>query len=218
MKLTFRPLTITFDDDADSKQIVDALKATFLFFHLLPYRVDGLRASFHVEFQACRLQFLLDRSYKRLDISITSSLRRIEFLADHIIGIMLHVLQRQILQFTFQFIESQLVSQRRVKVGSFLTNRHLCLGIVRITDLAHQVHTIGNHDQDHPHILCKGKQQIAEVFTLDNRVFLIELLYTVQTVQDTSHLISILLLDLFNGQMSLLYLRYQVYSLDSIAL
>ena len=108
------------------------------------------------------------------------------------------------------------MGQRCIEIGSLLRHIHLRTDILRISYLPHQVHPIGNHNQDDTHVLGEGKQKVPEVLTLDNGVILVELLNAVQTMQDTRHLIAILLPDLLRCQPTLLDLRNQIDSLDGI--
>ena len=109
------------------------------------------------------------------------------------------------------------MSQRCIQIGSLLRHFHLGFSILSVTDLTHQVDAIGNHNEDHTHILGKGQQKITEVLALHHRILLIELLDAVQAMKDAGHLRTILLLDLFDGDPSILNLRNQMNSLDGIA-
>ena len=57
----------------------------------------------------------------------------------------------------------------------------------RVTYLAHEVHTVGNHDEDDAHVLGKRQQKVAEVFALHHRVLRVEFLYALQAMQDVAH-------------------------------
>ena len=119
--------------------------------------MDALRTAFDMTFDARRLHLLLDRTDECSDISVARSLGLIQFLANHIIGVVLHVFQRQVFQLALQLIETEFMGQRRIEIGRLL--RHLLASflIIRIANLTHQVQAVGNHDQHHPHIL--GKRQ-----------------------------------------------------------
>ena len=149
-------------------------------------------------------------------IGITRCFCGIQFLTDHIVGIVLHILQREIFELTFQFIESEFMSQRGIEIGSLLRHFHFGFNILGITNLAHQVDAISNHNKNHPHILSKGEQQVTEILALHHRILLIELLDTVQTLEYTGHLGAILFFNLFYGNPSILYFRNQMNSLNGI--
>ena len=99
------------DDDADGEQVVDALELAFLLLHLLPDGVYALGAPLHVELQPGLLQPLLDWRDELADVGVAAFLRGIQLFLYHVVGVMLHVFQRQVFQLALQFVESQLVGQ-----------------------------------------------------------------------------------------------------------
>ena len=94
------------DDDTNGKKVVNALEAALLLLHLFPDRVYRFRASLDMAVDARRLHLLFHGTDEGIDIGITRSLRLVQLLAYHIIGIMLHVLQREVFKFTLQVVES----------------------------------------------------------------------------------------------------------------
>ena len=110
---------------------------------------------------------------------------------------MLQILQRQILELRLQLIEAQLVGQRGVEIGGLLAHDAAGLVVLGITDLAHHVDAVGNHDEDDAHVLGEGEQQVAEVLALlahevgalalGDGVVLIELLNAAQAVEDAAY-------------------------------
>ena len=80
----------------------------------------------------------------------------------------------------------------------------------------HQVHTVGNHDQDYPHVLSKRQQQITEILALHHGILLVELMDTVETLQDTYHRRAILRFDILHREFSLVDLGDEMYSLYRI--
>ena len=206
------------ENDTDGKEVVNTLEGTFLLLHLLPDRVYRLRASFDMELQPCRFQALTDRLDEMLDIRITTLFRLAELLLDMIIGIMLQVFQRQVLQLTLQLIETQLVGKGGIKISSLLAHLMLCLRLSRITDLTHQVDTVGNHNKDDTHILGKGEQQVTEILRLDDRVLLIKVLDALQPMQDAGDRLTELTLDNINGKIAVLHTGMQQDGKDGITL
>ena len=165
---------------------------------------------------ACSLHFLFYWFDKSSDIRIARGFRFVQLLSDHVIRIVLHVFQRQILQLALQFVETEFMGQGGIEIGRFLGYFQLCLHILRVTNLAHQVHTVGNHDQNHAHILCKRQEQVAEVLTLDHRILQVELLDTIQAVQDACHLWAMVSLNGLDGRMPGLDLRDEIHGLDGL--
>ena len=207
----------TVDDDADGKQIVDALEGALLLLHLLPDGVDRLGAALNVTLDASGLNFLFYRLYEALDIGIASSLCSAKFLADMVVGIVLHILEREVFELALKLIETQLVGQRRIEISRLLRHLHLSLDILSIANLAHQVDTIGNHDENHTHILGKREQQIAEVLALDSRILIVELLDAIKAMKYAGNRLAMSLLDLVEGDVASLDIGYELNGLDSIA-
>ena len=145
------------DDDADGEEVIDSLEGTLLLLHLLPDAVDGLGAPLDVELQTRLRQSLADGLDKALDISITTLLGGTELVLDVIVGIVLKILQRQVLQLAFQLVKTQFVSQGSIEIGCLLADLHLLAMNSRrdIAYLSHQIDTVGYHDQDDTHVLCK---------------------------------------------------------------
>ena len=92
------------EDNADGEKVVDALEATLLFLHLLPDAVDALGAAFHMKFQARSLQLLLDGADKPLDVGVAGAFGGIQLVFDHVIGIVLQILQTEVLQLALQLV------------------------------------------------------------------------------------------------------------------
>ena len=140
------------DDDSDGEKVIYTLEGALLLLHLLPDGVDALGASLHVIFQSGSIQFLLDRLDESGDIGIARSLGGIQLLLNHIVGIVLQILQAQVFQLALQFVETQLVGEWGIEVAGFLAHLVLCLLLFGITDLSHHVHAVGNHDEDYAHV------------------------------------------------------------------
>ena len=140
------------DDDSDGKEVIYTFEGALLLLHLLPDGVDALGASLHVIFQSGSIEFLLDRLDEAGDIGITRSLGGIQLLLDHIVGIVLQILQAQVFQFALQLVETQLVGEWGIEVAGFLAHLVLCLLLVGITYLSHHVHAVGYHDEDYAHV------------------------------------------------------------------
>ena len=140
------------DDDSDGKEVIYTLEGALLLLHLLPDGVDALGASLHVIFQSGSIEFLLDRLDESGDIGIARCLGGIQFLLDHIVGIVLQILQAQVFQFALQLVETQLVGEWGIEVAGFLAHLVLRLLLVGITYLSHHVHAVGYHDEDYAHV------------------------------------------------------------------
>ena len=179
------------EDDTDGEQVINPLKRRFLLLNLVPYRMNRLGSPLDVELQSCFRHLLLDRLDKSSDILVAGSLRLIQLILDKIIRFLLRIFERQIFQFRFQLIQSQLVRQRSIQICSFVRHFDPVPLVARIFDFAHHVHAVRNHYQDYTHILRERKQQITEVFRLDSRTLRIQLVRFHQSLDDTCYVIPI---------------------------
>ena len=193
------------EDDADGEEVVHALEGTLLLLHLLVDGVDGLGASLHVELQSGFLQLALDGLDELGDVGIARRLRLVQFIFDVVIDAAVGIFQRQVLEFRFQFVESQLVGQRGIEVGCFIGHFGPGLQVGRLLDLAHQVHAVGNHDEDDPHVLGEREEQVAEVFRFDGRALGIEFVDFHQAPDDARYVFAVLLADRLEGAQSPLH-------------
>ena len=211
-------LALALNNDADGKKVVNSLKAALLLFHLLPDGVNALRAALHVELQTGFRQLFLNRLDEFLDVGVAALLRGIEFLLDHVVGIMLQILQRQVLQLALQLVETQLVGEWGIEIACLLTHLHLGRHVLRVTNLPHQVHTVGNHDENHAHVLRKGKQQVAEILALNDGILLVEVLNADQTVDDGRNLLAEVPFHLFQRQQAVNHARMEQDGQHAVAL
>ena len=82
------------EDNADGKQIVYTFERTALFLHLLIDGMDGLGASFDVEFQPGLFQLSAYRFDESVDIPVACCLGGIQFVLDVVIDVVLCIFQR----------------------------------------------------------------------------------------------------------------------------
>ena len=129
--------------------------------------MDGLGTSLDMELQSSLLQSFIDRLDEVLYVGVTTLLRLAQLVLDMIVRIVFQVLQREVLQFRLQLIETQLVSQGCIQICCLLTDLpsmlFFCLllfaaALLHVANLAHQVHAVGNHNQDDAHVLSKRQQ------------------------------------------------------------
>lgn len=160
--------------------------------------MDTLGAPFDVELQPSFLEPRLDRSDESVDVGVARLFGGVELVLDHIVGVVLEIFEREVLELALERIESKLMGQWRIEIAGFFRHLVLCLLVRRVADLSHDVHTVGDHDEDHAHILGKAQEQIAEVLAFDDGVFLIELLDADKSVDDTRHVVTESLAYLFH--------------------
>ena len=70
--------------------------------------------------------------------------------------------------------------------------RHPCsfLNLSPILDLPHEIHTVGNDDENDPHVLSKRQEQVTEVLRLNRRILRIQLIHAQDAVDDVCHLLA----------------------------
>ena len=178
------------EDDAYGEEVIDALEGALLLLHLLPDGVYGLCASLDMEIQSGLLQALLNRFYEALYVSIATGLSLVKFILDVVIGIVLGIFQRQVLQLRLQAIESQLMCQRSIERHTLFAHLAAQLVLLAVAYLTHQIQAVGNHDEDYTHILSQGEKQVAEILGLDDSTLAIELPDLFQATQDARHRLS----------------------------
>ena len=161
------------ENDAYGKEVIDSLKVALLFLHLLPNGMNRLCASFDVKVETGLLQFLTDRLDKIGDIGIALRLRLVQLVLDMVIGIVLQIFERKVFQFTFQLVEAQLVCERCIEIDGLQADLVLQFRVLHVTYLPHEVDPVCNHNKDDTHIFSKGEQEVAEVFCLYHRLFLV---------------------------------------------
>ena len=74
--------------------------------------------------------------------------------------------------------------QRSIEIFSLLAHFLLRFELLCVAYLTHQIHAVGNHDEDDAHVLGKGEEEVAEVLRLDDGILPVELLYALEPVED----------------------------------
>ena len=162
--------------------------------------MDGFGTSLDVELQSGFLYLLLDRIDERSDILVAGCFRLVELLLYIIVSFSLRIFQRQVFQLRFQFVKSQLVCQRSIQVSSFVRYFHPVFLVACILDLAHDVHTVCDHNQDDAHIFGKREQEIAEILRFYRRTFGVQFVCFHQSFDDTAYIFAIFGIHFFDRQ------------------
>ena len=131
---------------------------------------------------------------------------------------MLQIFQRQIFQFALQLIQSQFVGEGSIEVGSLLTDLTLRLFVFGVANLAHEVHTVGNHNQDDAHVFSKRQQQVAEVLALNRRTLLVEFLNAHQSFDDGGDTIAESFVHILDGLLVIQHTIVKQDGQDTVAL
>ncbi len=85
--------------------------------------------------------------------------------ADRLVGLRVEVLEGQILQLLAHFLDAHAAGERRVDVEGLLGDP---LPLLRRHELqrAHVVQAVGELDEQHPHVVGDGEQELAEILAL----------------------------------------------------
>ena len=81
--------------------------------------------------------------------------------------------------------------QRSIQISSLVGYLYPVFLVSRILDLAHYIHTVGYHNQDHTHIFGKGEQKVTEILRLYCRALRIQFIRFHQSLDDTCHILSV---------------------------
>ena len=177
-------------DDAYGKQVIDAVQVHILFLHLLPDAVDGLGASLEFEFEPLLAEPPLDGLDELVDVEVAFLLGLVQAVGDQRENLAVQVLEREVLEFGLDGIQSQLVGQRGIQVARLAGNLvdKFLVGVV--VDGAHEGQAVDGHDEDDAHVLGKGEQQLVEVLVLDSGLFLVERGHVEQAVDDAGDVVA----------------------------
>ena len=151
------------EDDADGEEVVHAVEAATLLLHFLPDGVDTLRAPLDVVVQALGIEHLANGLNEAGDVGIAAFLGGVEAILDKVVGIVLQVFQREVLQFAFQLVESQFVRQRSIYISGLGRYIAACGLVFAVLDLAHLHDASRNEQQHHAHIARLTDEQVAEI-------------------------------------------------------
>ena len=145
-------------------------------------------------FQSDSIQLRLYRLDESCYVGVARSLCGVELLLNHIVGIVLQILQTQVLEFALQFVQTQFVGEGSVQIACLFAHTLLGFELVGVSDLPHHIDTVGYHDQNHTHVFRERDEQVAEVLALDDRIALVEFVDSQQTADDVRHAFAIFLL------------------------
>ena len=87
-------------------------------------------------------------------------------MGDAVVFVALGIFQGEVFELGFYAVETQPVGERRIEVGGFIGDVFAELGVGVVVDHAHEAQSVGNHDDNHAHVLGKSEQQVAEVVAL----------------------------------------------------
>ena len=154
------------DDDAEAEDVGELLEADGLALHLAPDRIGALAPAGDLGRDAAvgKLsgELLLDLGDPAVLLrSASVSSRSVITL----IGVGIELAERQILELLAHLLHAHAAGERRVDVERFLSRAAPRLGRP-ICESAHIVQPVGELDQQHPHIVGDGEQELAQILRL----------------------------------------------------
>jgi len=183
------------DDDPDREQVVHLVEADAHPLHLAPDRVDRLGAALQVIPDALRPHLLLDRPDEASDELLALGGRLGDpFLDIGVIG-RLEVLQRDVLQFRLDAVQSQLMRDLRIEVQA-LPRLLLPLLLGKYVEDAHHLEPVGQLDQNDPGIGRIRDDQLAEIVDLVVGHLRVNVRYVAQPLQNADALLAEAIADL----------------------
>ena len=174
--------------NANGKQVVHFFKRYAFFLHLAPNGANGLDPSRDGELQIRFVQLFANRGHKLVDELGTFGLGFFDFAGNAGIDFGLGIFQRQVFQLALYRIQAQAVRQRHVNIDGFGRDFELLVFGHGIQG-AHIVQAVGQLDENHAHIVRKGKKNFFEVLGLQrSRLVLVkDDVYFGEPVHNTRH-------------------------------
>ncbi len=145
-----------------------------LFLHLVPDGIDGFCPPFYFKFQTLGFEFSAYRLDECIYVCVTTSFCFVQFSGYAGICFAVCVLQRHILKFRFDGIQSEPVRQRGIKIIGLVGDiAHQPLRRM-VVYRSHKRQTVDNHYDYHAYVLGECQQKLTEVITLDRRAATIQ--------------------------------------------
>ena len=188
---SFLLLTRAIDHDPDRKKVVHFVETDVHPLHLTPDRIDRLGAALEVVLKFLLPHLLLDGSDESLDEHFAFGRRIFQATPDIIVILRFEVFERNILQFRFNAVKPQFVSDLRIQVQT-LPRFLLPFFFREHVQRPHHLEPVGKLDEDHPRIGRIGDDQLAEIIHLIFGGFGIDVRNVAQPFQNTDTLFAVM--------------------------
>ena len=173
--------------------------------HLAPDGIGALLPARHLRLDALRPQLGGQVLLDLVDELLVFRGKLVQVTLDGLVGLRVEVLERQLLQLLAHFLDAHAAGERRVDVEGLLGDAP---ALVRRHELqgAHVVQAVGELDQQHPHVVGNGEQQLAEILALGRALrHEVEPLDLGQAVDEGADLGPEGLVDLLQGRLGILH-------------
>ena len=153
------------EDDAYSQDVEYLVEGDVLVLHLAPNGVRRLYPLAYLVLKAHVVQNLLDGLCELLKGLVTRDLRGLQLMHDAVVVVGMFELEAEVLKLRLDFVQSETMSQRRVKVLCLACNLILFVSGLRVKR-THVVQAVGNLDEDDAYVFAHRQQQFLEVLGL----------------------------------------------------
>ena len=152
-------------DHAEADDVGQLLEADRLALHLAPDRVGALVAARHLRRDSAVGELLGELLLDLGDQADVAGFQRLQSLVDHPVGVRIELAECQILELLAHLVHAHAAGERRVDVERLLGDAAARLAR-HVVERAHVVQTVGELDQQHPHVVGDRQQQLAQVLGL----------------------------------------------------
>ena len=153
------------DDDAEAENIGELLEADRLALHLAPDRIGALAPARDFGADAAVGQLLGELLLDLGDPAAGTRRQRFQPLGENLVGVRVELAEGQVFQLLAHLLHAHAAGQRRVDFERLIGGAAAQLGRL-IGERAHIVQTIGELDQQYPHVVGDGQEKLAQVFGL----------------------------------------------------
>ena len=153
------------DDDAESENIGQLLEADRFPLHLAPDRIGALAPAGNLGGDAAIGKFLGELLLDLGDPAARPRRERFEPLGQHLVSVRVELAEGQVFELVAHLLHAHAAGERRVDFERLIGGAAARLGSL-IGQRAHIVQAVGELDQQHPHIVGDGEQELAQVLGL----------------------------------------------------
>ena len=187
-------------NDTEAENIGELLEGERLRLHLPEDRIRLLAPSAHLGLHPLGLEERLEIRFDGADQAFLGARNMVELLDDRLIGLRIEVHEGELLQFLSHVMHAHASGERRIDVHRLLGNAG-ALGLGHVLERPHVVKTVGELDEQHPHIVGDRKQELAKVLRLFGALGdQIELLDLGETLDKASDILAEQLVDFLSGR------------------
>jgi hypothetical protein len=153
------------DDDAEAENIGKLLEADRLPLHLAPYRIGAFAPAGHLGGNAAVGKFLGELLLDLGNPAARTRGERFQPLGENLIGVGIEFAESQVFQLLAHLLHAHAAGERGINFKRLIGGAAARLRRL-IGERAHIMQPVGELDQQHPHVVGNGEQELAQVFGL----------------------------------------------------